>query len=109
MRLACVRRLAHAGASAPSGKPLTLCQPAHKYTVGQAPLLPWCHFTGEIIVCGVRWYLHSAGHGARRECEGAKAHPTLKSLHERALSSSVLCYTGAKDTGKRGWMMWLYS
>jgi hypothetical protein len=57
IRLACVRRLTRAGTENPSGNPLTLCQPAHKYTVGQAPLFPWCHFTGEIIVCGVRWYL----------------------------------------------------
>jgi len=93
MRLACVRRLTHAGTEDPSDNPITLCQPAHKYTVGQAPLFPWYHFTGEIIVCGVRWYLHSAGHGARRECEGAKAHPTPKSVHERALSKGDLGHT----------------
>ena len=23
----------------------------------QLPLFPWRHFTGEIIVCGVQWYL----------------------------------------------------
>jgi len=69
MRLVCARRRAHAGMEDPSGNPITLCQPAHTCTVGQAPLFPWCHLTGEIIVCGVRRSLHSAGVILQKKCD----------------------------------------